>query len=61
LGGLPARNPKERRSPKRLRHTAYRAACNHTETARILGTTERIVQYKVKLYGIDYGRFRVRQ
>jgi Nif-specific regulatory protein len=33
---------------------------NQTEAARILGTTKRIVQYKVKLYGIDYGRFKAR-
>jgi Nif-specific regulatory protein len=31
---------------------------NQTEAARIMGTTKRVVQYKVKNYGIDYLRFR---
>jgi len=30
---------------------------NQTEAARGLGTTKRVVQYKVKIYGIDYRRF----
>jgi len=34
------------------------AAGNQTEAARLLGTTKRVVQYKVKTYGIDYLRFR---
>ncbi|MBN1653763.1 MAG: sigma 54-interacting transcriptional regulator [Deltaproteobacteria bacterium] len=33
---------------------------NQAEAARILGTTKRIVQYKVKQYGIEYGRFKAR-
>ena len=31
---------------------------NQTETARQLGTTKRVVQYKVKSFGIEYKRFR---
>ena len=31
---------------------------NQTACARILGTTKRVVQYKVKLYAIDYARFK---
>ena len=31
---------------------------NQTECAQLLGTTKRVVQYKVKTYGIDYRRFR---
>jgi len=31
---------------------------NQTEAARLLGTTKRVVQYKVKRYGIDYLRFK---
>jgi Nif-specific regulatory protein len=30
---------------------------NQTEAARILGTTKRVIQYKVANYGIDYKRF----
>jgi len=33
---------------------------NQTACARILGTTKRVVQYKVKLHGIDYSRFKHR-
>ncbi len=31
---------------------------NRAKAARLLGTTERIIQYKVRKYGIDCGRFR---
>jgi Nif-specific regulatory protein len=31
---------------------------NQTEAARVLGTTKRIIQYKITKYGIDYNRFR---
>jgi Nif-specific regulatory protein len=31
---------------------------NQTEAARILGTTKRVIQYKVKRYDIDYLRFK---
>lgn len=31
---------------------------NQTEAAKMLGTTKRIIQYKVTKYGIDYERFR---
>jgi Nif-specific regulatory protein len=33
---------------------------NQTEASRLLGTTKRVVQYKVKLHNIDYLRFRRR-
>ncbi len=33
---------------------------NQSQAARLLGTTKRIIQYKVNKYGIDPGRFRVR-
>ncbi len=33
---------------------------NQTETARLLGTTKRVIQYKVKRYGIEYLRFKKR-
>lgn len=31
---------------------------NQTEAARILGTTKRIIQYKITKYAIEYGRFK---
>jgi Nif-specific regulatory protein len=31
---------------------------NQTQAAAILGTTKRIIQYKIKKYGIDYRRLR---
>ncbi len=31
---------------------------NQTEAARLLGTTKRVIQYKVRLYHIDYRKFR---
>jgi Nif-specific regulatory protein len=31
---------------------------NQTEAARLLGTTKRVIQYKTKLYNIDYMRFK---
>jgi Nif-specific regulatory protein len=31
---------------------------NQSEAARVLGTTKRIIQYKIDKYGIDYRRFR---
>jgi Nif-specific regulatory protein len=31
---------------------------NRAKAARLLATTERIVNYKVRIYGIDAGRFR---
>ena len=31
---------------------------NQTEAARLLGTTKRIVQYKIEKLGIDYRRYR---
>lgn len=34
------------------------AGGNQSEAARILGTTKRIVQYKIQNYGIDYRRFK---
>ncbi len=34
------------------------AAGNQSEAARILGTTKRIIQYKIQNYGIDYRRFK---
>jgi Nif-specific regulatory protein len=30
---------------------------NQTEAARLLGTTKRVIQYKVSKYGIEYRRF----
>ena len=33
-------------------------AGNQTETAKALGTTKRVVQYKVSQYGIEYKRFK---
>jgi Nif-specific regulatory protein len=34
---------------------------NQAEAARLLGTTKRVIQYKVKKYNIDPGRFRQAQ
>jgi len=34
---------------------------NQSQAARLLGTTKRIIQYKVEKYGIDPRRFRVKQ
>jgi Nif-specific regulatory protein len=31
---------------------------NQTEAARLLGTTKRIMQYKITKYNIDYTRYR---
>ena len=31
---------------------------NQTEAAKLLGTTKRIIQYKINKYEIDYNRFR---
>jgi transcriptional regulator with GAF, ATPase, and Fis domain len=31
---------------------------NQTKAARLLGTTKRVIQYKVKKYGIDFARLR---
>ncbi len=31
---------------------------NQTEAARLLGTTKRVIQYKVRLYHIDYRKYR---
>jgi len=31
---------------------------NQSEAARALGLTKRIIQYKIRKYGIDYKRFR---
>ena len=31
---------------------------NRARAARLLGTTERIIGYKIRMYGIDPGRFR---
>jgi Nif-specific regulatory protein len=33
---------------------------NQSQAARLLGTTKRIIQYKVEKYGIDPKRFRAR-
>ena len=34
---------------------------NQSQAARLLGTTKRIIQYKVEKYGIDPRRFRLKQ
>lgn len=34
---------------------------NQSQAARLLGTTKRIIQYKVEKYGIDPRRFRIKQ
>ncbi|KMQ52373.1 Nitrogenase (molybdenum-iron)-specific transcriptional regulator NifA [Chitinispirillum alkaliphilum] len=34
---------------------------NQTEAAKLLGTTKRIIQYKISKYNIDFNRFRVTQ
>jgi Nif-specific regulatory protein len=34
---------------------------NQSQAARLLGTTKRIIQYKVGKYGIDPDRFRAKQ
>ena len=31
---------------------------NQTEAAKLLGTTKRIIQYKITNYNIDYGRYK---
>jgi Nif-specific regulatory protein len=35
-----------------------RAQGNQSRAARILGTSQRIVNYKIRKYGIDTGQFR---
>jgi Nif-specific regulatory protein len=35
-----------------------RAKGNQSRAARILGTSQRIVNYKIRKYGIDTGQFR---
>jgi Nif-specific regulatory protein len=37
------------------------AGGNQSEAARLLGTTKRIIQYKVQKYGVDPVRFRAKQ
>ncbi len=43
-----------------IRNALETARGNQSEAARLLGTTKRIIQYKVGLYDIDYRSFRKR-
>jgi len=41
-----------------IRHALVRTKGNITAAARLLGTTRRILTYKVHKYGIDYEQFK---
>jgi Nif-specific regulatory protein len=41
-----------------IRHVLVRTKGNITAAARLLGTTRRILTYKVHKYGIDYEQFK---
>lgn len=41
-----------------IRHALVRTKGNITAAARLLGTTRRVLTYKVHKYGIDYEQFK---
>jgi Nif-specific regulatory protein len=43
-----------------IRHALVRTKGNITAAAKLLGTTRRILTYKVHKYGIDYEKFKYR-
>jgi Nif-specific regulatory protein len=46
-------------SPNLLQDALKTTRGNRAKAARLLDTTERIINYKVRLYAIDSGRFRL--